>query len=155
MLGRIFPPQIDNNYRGHWLAAWLLALYLVVKTFASINAIGLNVLWTNREVLQGVEGVPLDTFGASAAGAATVLFAWWGVASLMPAVLGLIAMVRYRAMIPLIYLLMAATKIGEHGLAETSPTVGMLGEGAPMPLIIIAVLLVGFFLSLQQRSVAR
>lgn len=147
MLSRIFPKQIDNNYQGHIFAAWLLALFLLVKTFASVNQIGLNPLWASREVLQGVEGVPLDTYSASAADAAIVLFGWWGVAGLTPTLLGLIAMVRYRAMIPMIYLLMAITKIGEQGLAETSPVVGMLGAGASLPLIAIALLLVGFGLS--------
>ena len=82
MLRRIFPKQIDNDYRGYQLAIWLLAPLLLAKTFASITQMRLNPLWTNREVLRGVEGVPLDTFSANAADAALVLFAWWGVAGL-------------------------------------------------------------------------
>ncbi len=56
MLSRIFPKQIDNDNRGHQLAIWLLVLFLLAKTFASVTQIGLNPLWTNREVLHGVEG---------------------------------------------------------------------------------------------------
>ena len=72
----------------------------------------------------------------------------WPAAERARTLLGLIALVRYRAMIPLIYLLMALTKIGEVALAETSPVVGMLGVGASTPLIGIAVMLLGFGLSL-------
>jgi len=61
MLSRIFPKQIDTDYRGLKFAIWVLVLFLLIKTFASVNAIGLNPLWTNREVLQSVERVPLDT----------------------------------------------------------------------------------------------
>jgi hypothetical protein len=147
MLNRIFPKQIDNAYRGYQLALWLLVLFLLAKTFASVTQIGLNPLWTNRDVLQGVERVPLDAFSANAVDPIIVLFAWWGVTGLMPTVLGLIAVVRYRAMIPLLYLMMATNKIGEQVLVEVSPVAGMLGEGAPMPVIAIAVLLIGFGMS--------
>ena len=148
MLSRIFPRQIGNDYRGYQLAIWLLVLFLLAKTFASVNGIDLNPLWTNREVLQGIEGVPLDTFSTSAANAALVLFAWWHFTALVLTVLGFIAVVRYRAMIPLIYLLMAISHIGQQVLVDTSPIVGMLGAGALQPLIGIAVLLIGFGMSL-------
>jgi hypothetical protein len=147
VLNPIFPKRIDNTYHGHQLAVWILTLFLLVKTFASITQIGLNPLWTSREILQGVEGVPLDTYTTSAADAAIVLFGWWGIAGLMPTLLGFVAVLRYRAMIPIIYLLMAITKISEMALAEISPIVGILGAGAPMPLIGVALLLVGFGLS--------
>ncbi|MBL8781265.1 MAG: hypothetical protein JNL06_10040 [Alphaproteobacteria bacterium] len=147
MLSRIFPRQIDE-YRGYQLAVWLLALFLLVKTFASVNAIGLNPLWSNRDVLRGVEKVPLDTFSTEGASAAMVLFAWWGVTALVFTVLGFIAVVRYRAMVPLVYLLMAINHIGQQVLADTSPLVRMLGAGEPRPLIVIAVLLIGFGMSL-------
>ena len=148
MLSRIFPKQIDNDYRGYQLAVWLLVLFLLAKTFASANGIGLNPLWTNPEVLQGIEGVPLDTFSTNAANAAILLFAWWHLTALMLTVLGFIAVVRYRAMIPLIYLLTAINHIGQQVLTDTSPVVGMLGAGASRPLIGIAVLLIGFGMSL-------
>ncbi|MDX2274482.1 MAG: hypothetical protein NW206_03445 [Hyphomonadaceae bacterium] len=62
-------------------------MFLLVKTFASVTQIGLNPFWSSRDVLQGVEKVPLDTFSATAAtaaNAALVLFGWWGVTALMP-----------------------------------------------------------------------
>ncbi len=146
MLSRIFPRQVDD-YRGHRFAVWLLVLFLLVKTFASVNAIGLNPLWTNHDVLRGVERVPLDTFGTVAGNAAIVLFAWWGVTALMFTVLGFIAVVRYRALVPLVYLLMAVNHIGQQALADTSANVGVLGAGESRPLIVIAVLLIGFGMS--------
>lgn len=148
MLSRIFPKQIDNNYRGYQIALWLLVLFLLVRTFASITQMGLNPLWTNAEVLQGVERVPLDTFDAKAVNAAVVLFGWWGATNLMLNFLGFGAVIRYRAMIPLVYLLILGSHFGQVALAETAPITGMLGAGAPRPLVGIAVLLVGFALSL-------
>ena len=95
---RIFPKQLDNHYRSHQLAAWLLALFLLVKTFASVTQIGLNPFWTSRDILQGVEKVPFDTFSATAANAALVLFGWWGVTALLSTSPSLLAVIRYRSM---------------------------------------------------------
>jgi hypothetical protein len=77
-----------------------------------------------------------------------LLFAWWGFTALILTVLGLIAVVRYRAMIPLIYLLTVLNHIGQQMLTDTSPVTGMLGAHASRPLIAIAVLLIGFGMSL-------
>ena len=148
MLSRIFPKEIDNNYRGYQLAIWLLVLFLLVRTFASVTQIGLNPLWSTSEVLQSVEGVPLNTFNSKAAKAAIVLFGWWGATNLMLNVLGFIAVVRYRAMIPLVYLLIVGSHIGQVALADTALIVGMLGAGASRPIIGVGVLLIGFGMSL-------
>lgn len=148
MLSRIFPKQIDNDYRGYQLAVWLLVLLLLLKSFALVSASGLNPFWAGRDFLQGVEKVPLDKFAANAADTATLLFAWWGFTALILTLLGLIAVLRYRAMIPLIYLLMVLNHIGQQMLTNTSPVTGMLGAHASRPLIAIAVLLIGFGMSL-------
>lgn len=148
MLDRIFPKQFDNHYRGHQLAVWLLALFLLVKTFASVTQIGLNPFWSSRDVLQGVEKVPIETFSATAANAALVLFGWWGVTALMPTLLGFLVVVRYRSMISLVYLQLVFNHIGQQWLADTAPVAGMLGAGAPRPIAIIVVLVFGLGMSL-------
>jgi hypothetical protein len=150
MLSRIFPKQIDNDYRGRLLAIWLLVLFLLVRTFSSITQMGLNPLWASSEVLQNVEGVPLDTFNVKAANAAVVLFGWWGATNLMLNVLGFIAVVRYRAMIPLVYLLIVGCHIGQVVLADTAPIAGMLGARALRPIIGTALLLIGLGMSLTR-----
>lgn len=152
MPGRLFPKQIDNTYRGYKLAIWLLVPLLLFKTAISVNALGWNPLMTNREVLQRADRIPLDTFSTNAADAAVLLFAVWGVTHLMLNVLGFIAVVRYRAMIPLIYLLMAIDHIGRKALADTYPIIRSPIIGAevdvPVALILIALLLIGFGMSL-------
>jgi len=152
VLSRLFPDQIDNQYRGLFAALLLLFAYLLVKAFACVNAIGLNPLWTSRAVLEGVEAVPLQGFDPIEANATLLLFAWWGVAGLAPTLLGLLAIARYRSMIPLIYLLMLASKGGEVLVAEDAAIVGMLGAGAPAPFIVLGVLMTGFILSLVHRK---
>ena len=148
MLSRMFPKQLDNDYRGYQAAIWLLVLFLLVRTFAGVSQIGLNPLWTKSEILQGVERVPLDTFDTKAADAVIVLFGWWGATNLMLNILGFIAVVRYRAMIPLVYLLIVGSHIGQVVLADTAPIARMLGAGASRPIIGVALLLIGLAMSL-------
>lgn len=150
MLSRLFPRQIDNDYRGFKLAIWLLVPLLLFKSAISVNALGLNPLMTNREVLQRADRIPLDTFSTNAADAAVLLFAVWGVTHLMLNVLGFIAVVRYRAMIPLIYLLLAIDHIGRRALVDIYPII-RVDDGTvdvPVNLILIALLLIGFGMSL-------
>ena len=150
MLSRLFPKQIDNNYQGYKLAIWLLVLLMLFKTSISVNAVNWNPLMNNREVLQRADRIPLDTFSTNAADTAVLLFAVWGVTHLVLNVLGFIAVVRYRTMIPLIYLLMAIDHIGRKALADTYPIV-RADDGTvnvPVNLILIALLLIGFGMSL-------
>jgi hypothetical protein len=37
VLGRIFPKQLDNNYRGHALAIWLLVPVVLMKLIIGVN----------------------------------------------------------------------------------------------------------------------
>ncbi len=150
MLSRIFPKQIDNDYRGYRLAIWLLVLMLLFKTSISVNAVGWNPLMTSGEVLQRADRIPLDTFGANAADAAVLLFAVWGVTHLVLNLLGFIVLVGYRTMTPLTYLLMAIDHIGRRAAADVFPIVRVTDGSVSVPvnLILIALLLIGFGLSL-------
>jgi hypothetical protein len=152
MLGRVFPKQFDNDYRGYKLAIWLLLLLLLFKTSISVNALGWNPLMSSGEVLQRADRIPLDTYGANAADAAVLLFAVWGVTHLVLNLLGFIALLRYRTMIPLIYLLMAIDHIGRKAASDAFSIV-RVSDGSvsvPVNLIIIALLLIGFGMSLTR-----
>jgi len=152
MLSRLFPNHFDNNYRGYKLAIWFFVPLLLFKTAMSVNAVGWNPLITNREVLQLADRIPLDTFSTNAADAAVLLFALWGVTHLMLNVFGFIAVVRYRTMIPLLYLLMAIDHIGRRALVDVYPIIKTLRTEetfvVPVSLILIALLLIGFGMSL-------
>src|SRR4051794_15426480 len=101
MLNPILPQRIDNTYRGHPLALWCFIPVLVMKT-----GIALSTLFNGRVAAQSADGIPLDSFGASGAAAVVALFAIWGLAQLVFSVLGVLALTRYRAMIPLVFVLL-------------------------------------------------
>jgi len=89
MLSSLFPRQIDNNYRGHWLAVWILGLVL-----AGRFAIGINGTVNTRFVAVSADGIPLDNYGAGAAETVIALFALTALLNLVLGFLGIAAGVR-------------------------------------------------------------
>src|SRR5262245_63488258 len=101
MLDRIFPPQFDNAYRGHRLALWLFGLLVVVRL-----GIALGSILNGYQAASSADGIPLDTFPPAASQAVVTLFALLGLVHLMLLLVCILALVRYRTMIPLMFVLL-------------------------------------------------
>jgi hypothetical protein len=112
MLGRLFPRQLDNDYRGYALAIWLLVPLALVKTFQGANVVG-----RSHRILETVDRVPLSSFPAAATSHLVFLFSVWGLCILILGLIGLIAAVRYRAMIPLAFLFLLIEQLGRNLLS--------------------------------------
>lgn len=151
MLGRIFPKQFDNFYRGHWLAIWLLVPIVLLRL-----VIGANSILNTRLVATTADGIPLDSFGAAGAEAVIALFALLGLYFVLLALLGILVLIRYRAMIPLMYLLLLAQQLGGrvlgllHPIARSGASSAQLGSA--LILGILAATVLGFVLSLLGNS---
>ena len=50
MLGRLFPKQMDNTYRGHWLGMWLFVPIVLLEL-----VIGTNSIINTRSVATGAD----------------------------------------------------------------------------------------------------
>ena len=147
MLSRIFPTQVDNNYRGHRLAIWLLVPIILLR-----GLIGFNSIFFARSVATSADGLPLDSFTPAAAGMVLALFALLGLFSLLLALLGLVVLVRYRAMIPFLYLFLLIQEVGNKAVLLAYPVTRSASSGAPAGSIVVfailAMTLIGFVLSL-------
>jgi len=147
-LDRILPRHLDNTYRGHRLALWLFGIILLMKT-----AIALGTIFNGRTAAQTADGIPLDSFGAAGATAVVSLFAIWGLAQLVISLIGGLALVRYRAMVPL----MLALFLFEHVMRRVIllvlpiPRAGT-APGLAINLALLAVMAVGLALSLRSRA---
>jgi hypothetical protein len=151
MLNRIFPAEFDHCYRGNKIAYWLLIPILLMKT-----VIGINSIVIGRTVAQSADGIPLDTFTAHGAEAVVSLFALWGLSQLMLCGVGILAVIRYRSMVPLIYLLLLVEAVGRRWILFVKPIVKTgTTAGAPINLILIALMILGLVLSLRgERGLA-
>ena len=148
MLNRIFPAQIDNHYRGHKFALWLFGLL----TFMNVG-IALAAIFSKDGGAQSADGIPLDTFGA--AGATTVIgvVALLGLAKLLLGLLYIMALVRYRSMIPLMYVLVVADQLGHKALGLMKPIIHVGNPtGFYVNLTIITLSIVGLVLSLRGKD---
>lgn len=129
MLSRHFPKQIDNGYRGHRLSLWLL-----FPVQSGRIAVGVNGTFNTRFVAMAANDIPLDSYGAGAAQNVVALFALALLVNLVVGFLGVIVMIRWRAMIPFLYLLMLLQSIAgriilyAHPLARSGAQTVQIGS---------------------------
>ena len=156
MLNRIFPKQADNSYRGHWLGILLLAVVAFMK-----GSQGVVSVFDTRNAVTTADGIPLDSYGAAAGETVIALTALGGFGLLVIALLGVVVLIRYRAMIPFMFLVQLIVQLGGRVLLEVNPiarsaetSMGFAGHpvGFWLNLAILAVTLVGFVLSVQNKS---
>jgi hypothetical protein len=154
MLSRIFPRQIDNTYRGYRIAIWLFVPIVLVNMI-----MGANTMIHTRDVIQGADRIPLDSYAATPARIIVSCFKSWALGHFLIASLGLLALLRYRAMLPLMYLVFTLENGGRKALQLSNPLRVMTRTGEPMigamiNLALLVALLVGFALSLAGRREA-
>ena len=148
VLSRILPARIDNRYRGHVLALWLFVPVALQRV-----ALGLTHLLKADGGAQSISTIPLDTYPPAAAQNLIGLFARMGLEQLLFGALCLLVLLRYRALIPLMYLLIVVHYLTSRVIGQVKPLVLAGTSGARTPLLIIAILCgVGLVLSLIGRG---
>jgi len=145
MFDRIFPRSFDNTYRGHPLGLWMFVVIVLFKALQCVNSIVLT-----RMVMTGADGIPLDRFDAAGAETMLALFTLLGLYLLAVPVVSLVALVRYRSMIPFMYLMLLFVQIGSRLLLWVKPIVrtSAMPMGFWINLGLMALTLIGFALSL-------
>ena len=100
MFEKLFPKGIDNAYRGSKIALWLFGLVVGMKITQS-----LAVIFNGNYTAKGADGIPLDTFTPAAAQTAVAIFAQASLWRLTFCLMCMLALVRYRSAIPLLFVL--------------------------------------------------
>ena len=98
--GLILPPVITNVFPGRRLALWLFIPLTLVTLWRSQHH-----LLASDGGAQSIAHIPLNDYSAPAAATIVGLFALWGLSQLILGLLQLLVLLRYRALIPLFYLL--------------------------------------------------
>jgi len=154
MLNQIFPKKFDNTFRGHWLAIWLFAPVVFMEL-----AMGANSIINTRTVVMSADGIPLDRYGAGGADAVIALFAIAGLFRVLLALQGVVVLIRYRAMIPFMFLVLLILQLGSKALVLAHPIprsgVSTAQLGSIFILAILAISIVGFALSLLKGPTSR
>ena len=152
MLNRLLPRQADNRFDGHRSALWLLGLFIALKI-----VMGVNSIFNTESVAVGADGIPLDSFGPAAARQVLTLFALTSLGQLMLALVGLTVLVRYRSLVPFVFVALLCEQLARP-LFIQSYAVVRTESGSPglyINLGLLALLAIGLLLSLiprRQRS---
>lgn len=147
-MNAILPRPIDNTYRGHRLGFWLLIPVVFAKA-----GMGLGTIFNGRWTLRMADAIPLERFGPEGAQSVVALFAIWGLAHLVLAVFGLLALTRYRSMIPLIFVSYLAEFVARRGILAVIPLVRTgTPSGMYVNLAIMGMMILGLALSLRGRQ---
>lgn len=144
MLDQLIPGRVDNGYRGHKLALVIFGLVVLVRI-----AIGFGSIFNGYGAATGPDGIPLDTFPPAATQTIVSLFAMLGLSRLLLGLLCVLALIRYRAMVPLLFSVLLIEQLGRQLIVTYLPIPRV---GAPpvsvVQLTILALLIVGLGLSL-------
>jgi hypothetical protein len=147
MLNRILPQQFDNNYRGHKVALWLFIPIVFLKIGISLSSI-----FDTYNVVRSADGIPIDTFTSGGAEAVVSVTTLLGLSQFLLASLAVLALIRYRTMIPLMYLLFLVDYVAKKWILLVKPIVRAgTSPSTYVNLVLIALLIAGLVLSLRTK----
>jgi hypothetical protein len=145
MLERLFPRQADNRFEGLRPALWLLGLLIFLKLAMSLNSI-LNT----ESVAAGADGIPLASYGPAAAREVLLLFALMALGHLAITLIALAALIRWRALVPFIYLVLLGEQLARRTIAQSyaAPGARLTDVAWYVNYGLLALLVIGLALSL-------
>ena len=146
MIGQLFPEQFDNTFRGHKAALWIFGFLLLLKI-----TMGANSTFNGANVAANADGIPLARYSADAARTIVVEFSLLGIATLVLCLIGVLALARYRSMVPLLFALFLAEFLSRRVLLGLLPIPRV---GSPpavyVNLVLLMLMSAGFALSLMK-----
>jgi len=147
MISPILPSRADNTYRGYKAALWLFSFVVLLKMVISFNCI-----FSGYSVATSADGIPLETFTPAGAQAVVSLFATWGLAQLVLCALCLLALFRYRALVPLMFAVLLLEHLSRKVILVFVPieTKGSTA-GNIVNLVLLCSMVIGLVLSFMSR----
>ncbi len=136
---RLFPSPLNNDYRGA-----LIALYLFIPLTALTVWRSFHHLLAADGGAQSIATIPLDTFSADGSAAVIGAFSLWGLSQLIIGILYVVSLIRYRRLLPLLYLLLMVEYLMRELIVgfKPIPTAGTAPGGViNIPLVIVSALM--------------
>ena len=148
MLTAILPKQADNRFRGQQAAIWIFVLVVIMKTgMAAVS------LFNARQAASGADGLPLDRYVGGGAETVLALFALVGLCQLVLALLGALAAIRYRSLIPLFFLVFLLEQLSRKLVLAYYPITRSTTEssGSIVTMVLLGLMVLGLLLSMIKR----
>jgi hypothetical protein len=148
MITKIFPKTIDDTYKGYKLALYFFCAITAVTLIRSLIHI-----FAFDGGAESIATIPLNQYPKDAVSTIIFLFSLWGSSQLIIGLIYLIVLLRYKSLIPLMYVLLFAEYTMRLVLGHVKPIV-ILGT-APATFanyIMIPLSVILFILSIQSRE---
>ena len=140
----LLPKTIDNHYHGQKLAFWFFWAVIIVR-----GVQGAFLIVNGSSIVRGADGVPLEIFPLTAAKSIVAVFVITGSSRFILSLLGILIFLRYRSMVPLMFVLLTLDQMAKEVLLHFYP---LYRVGHPIGPIVNLVLLfltiIGFILSI-------
>ena len=137
----LLPSKIDNQVRYPRLVVYVFALVTAVSLWRSQHHI-----FSADGGAQTIAGIPLDTFSDAAAANVISLFALWGTSQLLIALVFLAVLVRYRSLIPVMFVMTAFEYAGRLLIGSYKPLQGLAdhppGALINLPVVILSLAMI-------------
>ena len=117
-LERLFPRSAGADYRGHPVALWIFVPFTLLTLGRSLVHI-----FRADGGAQSIATIPLDRYSQDAADTVVLIFAYWGLSQLLLGFVFVAVLVRYRAWLPFMWLLVGVEYLGRLGLSAWKPIV--------------------------------
>ena len=148
IIKHIFPETADNNYQGSKVAFYVFVLIVFVTLVRSCIHI-----FAPDGGAQSIAGFPLDTYSMAASSMVILTFSLWGASQLLMGLIYLVVLLRYRSLIPLMYVLIFIEYLSRVLLGIFKPVVSThVVPGAVGDYIMIPLALIMLFLSLANNG---
>ena len=144
----LFPRQLTSEYRGNPIARWVFMLLTIVTIGRSL----VHILAPDGGA-QSIATIPLNSMTSGGREAVVFMFAMWGLSQLLMGLVYVIVLVRYSALIPLMYLLLIIEYASRIlvGMAKPIETIGT-APGGMGNYVLMPLALVMLFLCLKKTS---
>ncbi len=156
MLNPLFPRRADNAYPGRLLGLWIFAAVVLMKL-----ALAGDAIFNGSFMARAGDGIPLGAFGPAGSRTVASLYALWGLEHLVIGVACLVALARYRTLIPALYALLLLEQVSRKFIIlrflplspSGAPPLGVRESPgiSPFPYGFLVLIAIGMALSLWSR----
>ena len=148
IINSLLPPIIDNTYQGKAISL-IVFIPLTMVTVAR----SLIHIFSKDGGAQSIATIPLTSYSFEASQAVITMFALWGLSQLLLAMVFLITILKYRSLLPLMYLIVFIEYIGRHIIMTLLP-IETLGNapGSIINLIIAPIAFILMLLAMPMRT---
>jgi hypothetical protein len=145
----LLPPKIDNTLRGWQLPFYLFAIYAFISTVRSC----IHLLAPDGGA-GSIAGMDLSVAGADGI---IFAFALWGSSQLLFALIQLLVVIRYRSLVPFMWLMLALEVFLRELVGHMKPVIfahtppGAIGNQLILPLALL-MLVLSLWSATRQRN---